>query len=189
VSYDIVFLRREPGQSWEEAFAARQDGIEDTGSSIRRLDPGEVETWERLVPRVEAVLGPVEVVDEGVMRELTHAPTGIELTMSAEEISITVPYGPTGGAALELMEKVYEIARIVEDETELQGYDIQLDEPVSDAVAGARREARTAIESDEDDDTPAPPRRAPVPAFDEEPAPAPPRQAAARAPWWQFWRR
>jgi hypothetical protein len=153
VRYELVFLRREPGQSWEDAFTQRSEGVEDTGADVglRRLGRAEIESWDRLITRAEALLGPLEITSEPVVRELLHAETGIELTMSVDEASISVPYDRGGQSAIDVMERVYALARIVEDETGLEGYDIQLEEPFSDAARGIADEASTVTDDPADE--------------------------------------
>ena len=52
--------------------------------------------------------------------------------MIADEVTITVPSERSEHASPELMAKVYALARVVEDETGLEGYDPQVQVPVSD---------------------------------------------------------
>jgi hypothetical protein len=207
VRYDIVFVRREPGASWEDTFAAHQESIEDTGSNLRLLSPAEIETWDRMLPKVRELLGDgeVEVTDDAeILRELVHVPTGIELTMSADEASITVPYRFTGDEALAIMHTVYALARYVEQETGLEGYDIQLDEPITDPARTADSISRRSVDQQAAEQAREALRTARTPQ--QPPAAAPydassglpgqdggdaAREPGARrtAPWWQFWRR
>ena len=142
MSYDIFFVRRDPGQSFEDA-------LERTEESYERGDPGpltevELEQWERILPHARRILGEIEEFEGDTNRELSHPETGLQLSIFPGEISITVPYWHADDDAVAVMEKVYALARAVEDETGLEGYDPQLDEPVRDS----RRPVATATLSD-----------------------------------------
>lgn len=196
--YDVVFLRREPGQSWDEAFAERQTQVEDTGAAIRKLGPAEIEAWDRIVARTREALGEVEATTTAIVGELVHAPTGIEISVSAGEAGITVPYRHSGDAALEVMSQVYALAHIVEDETGFEGYDIQLEEPVSDArrrSAPSRAPAAPRDDGSDDERDGSGPVPGPLGSRPARPPLTEPDVRAAAAPtdprrhWWEFWRR
>lgn len=50
------------------------------------------EAWARLVASARQVLGEVSVFEGAHNYELTHEPTGIQVSYYAEEAGITVPY-------------------------------------------------------------------------------------------------
>ncbi|HEU5001143.1 MAG TPA: hypothetical protein VFT68_19555 [Lapillicoccus sp.] len=131
MSYDIFFVRRDPGQTFEDA-------LDDLEGSFEGGDPGELtdvdlEHWDAILPLAQEILGEVEVDDEDEeTRELTAVASGVELTMIQGEIAIRVPDERSPGDDLELMQAVYDLAHAVEDVTGLEGYDPQLGEPVSD---------------------------------------------------------
>jgi hypothetical protein len=189
VSYDIYFVRRDPGQSFEDALDDIEDAFEgDPGP----LTPVELEQWDEVLSVARDVFADVEEFGDEMTRELVDPDTGIQVSLFNGEVAIRVPYGEGGaGSADEVMAKVYELARGIERATGLEGYDPQLEEPVSDVRAAGVASARTGTTTwDEDDEptgtsvtvpSPAAPRREP------EPAAAVSHDGGPR--WWEFWKR
>ncbi|MGH8893930.1 MAG: hypothetical protein ACRDWY_11590, partial [Actinomycetes bacterium] len=132
MSYDIYFVRRDPGQTFEDALDDLEESFEDGDPGD--LTDADLESWELLVPRAREILGDVEVdEDDDSSRELTARDTGVELRLIRGEIEIHVPDDRVGAEdPVELMGRVYDLARVVEDVTGLEGYDPQVGEPVSD---------------------------------------------------------
>ncbi|MGH8969753.1 MAG: hypothetical protein ACRDV1_07360 [Actinomycetes bacterium] len=186
MSYDIYFIRRDPGQTFEDAL----DAIEE---SYDEGDPGpltsvELEQWDRILPRARAILDQVEVFEDEQSRELTHPATGIELALFSGEVSIRVPHWRSDVEAVEVMDKVYALARAVESATGLEGYDPQLEEPVSELPdAEAEPARRTRPPADE------PERPGGSPSLPAAADPVEKEVVGAAAPggrrWWEFWRR
>jgi hypothetical protein len=152
MSYDIFFVRRDPGQTFEDA-------LDELEGSYENGDPGELtdndlERWDALLPLAREILGDVVVDDaDEETRELTATRTGVELTMIQGEIAIRVPDDRAPADDIELMAAVYELARVVEDVTGLEGYDPQTGSPVSDQEGGgAAAEGRQERTWDDDDD-------------------------------------
>jgi hypothetical protein len=154
MSYDIFFVRRDPGQTFEDA-------LDDLEGTFENGDPGEltdvdIEHWDALLPLAREILGDVEVDDEDEeSRELTARATGVELTLIRGEIEIHVPDDRAPGDDLDLMSTVYELARAVEDVTGMEGYDPQLGEPVSDRPddeTPKRRHWPDDVPDDDEDD-------------------------------------
>lgn len=190
MSYDIFFVRRDPGQTFEDAL----DEIEE---SFTDGDPGELtdadlENWEAIVPKAREIFGDVEVEEhDETGRELTATASGVELTLISGEIEIHVPYARArSDDSLELMSQVYELARAVEDVTGLEGYDPQVGEPVSDQPdAGTpRRRWESSDDNDDEDDLlapePSPARRSPATARGD----MNPYDAGGSRRWWEFWK-
>ena len=165
MSYDIYFVRRDPGQTFADALDATEESY---GGDPSPLGSAQLEQWERITTRARQVLdGVEEFATDAKSRELSDAATGIQLSMIADEVSITVPSERPDQDPDALMAKVYALARVVESETGLEGYDPQLQEPITDP---AQRLAAPA------------PRSA---ASTTEPAPA---QPSGGRPWWKFWK-
>ena len=125
VSYDLNFYRRLPAESWEEAIEANEDPDRAGGRPA-------AEVWSRTVARATEILGDVDVYDAQQYMELSHDPTGIQLSCWSDFAGITVPYWYTGAEATAVMERVYALGRAVEQETGLEGYDPQLNQPLAD---------------------------------------------------------
>ncbi len=183
VGYDIYFVRRDPGQSFEDA-------LEDTEDSYAHGDPGpltevELEQWERILPRARSILGEVEEFADASTRELSHPATGVQLSIFRGEISITVPYDQSGVDEVEVMEKVYGLARAVEIETGLEGYDPQLGEPIRDALGASFRPTPRSGRAAADDERG-------VAGGASSPAEPPGSEATSkrrpRRRWWEFWK-
>jgi hypothetical protein len=135
MSYDIFFLRRDPGQSFEDA-------LDDLEQSYEGGDPGpltedDLDLWAAVEPAARELLGPGAQItqDDDETRELTDTGTGIGLTFFQGEFEIHVPGAAvTGDARAALMRVIYDLARAVEQATGLEGYDPQRSEPVSELI-------------------------------------------------------
>ena len=123
-----MFLRRQPGQSWDEAMEAAED-YQDFGAGP------EGQVWQRVVTRAKLLLGEVEatLTDDG--GEISHERTGIQLSLYADSAEMNVPYGDTGEAATALLRTMFLLGQVVEEETGLEGYDPQLEQPIREAAA------------------------------------------------------
>jgi hypothetical protein len=191
VSYDIYFVRRDPGQSFEDALDATEESFEgDPGP----LSPVELEQWDDVLPVAREVLGEVDEFGNETTRELSDPRTGIQLSLFNGEITIHVRVADYAEKSADVRARVYDLARAVERVTGLEGYDPQTQEPVTEhpegATAGGRREV--AAWDDDDDEgrsdgtsTTLPavrPRRTRTPDTGTEPG------EAGRRPW-EFWKR
>ncbi|MFF4894414.1 hypothetical protein [Micromonospora chersina] len=127
MSYDLIFVPRSDDQSWDDALEAAEGADTDER-------PG-AETWARLVVAARQVLGEVSLFEGAHNYELTHEPTGIQLSYYAEEAGIRVPYWYRGGDAQAIVTAMYRLGEAVQAVTGLPGYDPQLELPLSDAVA------------------------------------------------------
>lgn len=189
MSYDIFFVRRDPGQAFGDA-------LDDLEGSFENGDPGplsevDLEHWDALLPRAREILGDVEVDDEDdESRQLVAPSSGVELTLIAGEVEIHVPDDRALDDHLELISEVYELARAVEDVTGLEGYDPQVGEPVSGGQDNdsARRSWPGDDGDDGDDETlddlggTGTTRSLTLPDM------TPDRAGAGTSRWWEFWK-
>jgi hypothetical protein len=186
MSYDIYFVRRDPGQTFQDALDELEDSFE--GGDPAELTESDLENWETLVPLAKEILGDVEVDEtDETRRELTAVARGIDLHLINGEVEIHVTAGADTDS-VDLMETVYELARAVEEVTGLEGYDPQVGEPVSDqpdAGTPSRRRWSESDDDDEDDDLEPPARATGRSAADADLNPY--GDAAARR-WWEFWK-
>ncbi len=185
MSYDIFFVRRDPGQTFEDALAGVEEGF--AGGDPGPLSEGEREQWDALVPRARALLGDgVELtLDDEETRELTDPATGIGLKLVEGEFEIHVPEAAVrAGDDIALMSTVYALARAVEDVTGLEGFDPQLGESVSDSRTPVRQSASTVAADDGggDEDSPRGHATPSVATASGPPTPSAPRR------WWEFWK-
>ena len=192
MSYDIFFVRRDPGQTMEDALADVEDSYE--GGDPGPLTDDDLEQWAALLPAAREILGPTAELtqDDDETRELTDPVSGIGLTLVNGELQIHVPeHRAAGQDDLAVMSTVYDLARAIEDATGLEGYDPQLGEPVSDA-SDTSPTRRLVLDTDDDEDDDGPggaatattrgPAALDAEPFDPEPAGGRPRG------WWEFWK-
>jgi hypothetical protein len=124
VSYDIYFLRREAGQSWEDAMDALEEQADNDG------DPSRPAQWDQVASGVREVLGDVSVLEGPPNWEIYDEKTAIQVHCLAGEWSITVPYWYDGEHAEAIAGYLRAVAGIVHDATDLDAYDPQVGEDV-----------------------------------------------------------
>jgi hypothetical protein len=125
VSYDIYFLRREPGQSWEDAMDALEEQAEDDEAPSRPVQ------WDQVVSGVREVLGDVAVAEGPSNWEIDDETTGVQVSCFAGEWSITVPYWWDGERAEAIAGYLRAIAGIIHDATGLDAYDPQVGKEIT----------------------------------------------------------
>jgi hypothetical protein len=88
--------------------------------------------WDKIVQRISREVGPV--TSEEYLYSLTlwrDGPAGhLQLDYEGDSASIYIPYCYPGQAALPIMAEAYHIARILEEESNLEGYDGQAEQSV-----------------------------------------------------------
>jgi hypothetical protein len=145
VSYDIYFLSRRDGQSWDEVLEAMEDAAEHSEPIPTRL----LETWDRIVPQARVLLGEVDITEyENESRDLSHSGTGIDLSVFGDEVSITVPYWHAGDDAAVVLGKVFALSAIVEKETGLTAYDPQMERPLAEIRTRGATELMSTVTED-----------------------------------------
>ncbi|MFD9822524.1 hypothetical protein [Streptomyces violascens] len=144
MTYDIMFLRVLPGRTFDEALAEFNSAY-DREAGLRPMTVTGVErgVWDRLVQRISRGVGPVTT--EKYPYSLTLWRDGsaghLQLDYSGDSAGIEIPYRYPGRHALPIMAEAYRIARMVEEESGLEGYDYEVDQPVrtGDVDAAAAR--------------------------------------------------
>lgn len=145
VSYDIYFLSRRDGQSWDEVLEAMEDAAEHSEPIPSRL----LEAWDRIVPQARMLLGEVDITEyEQESRDLSHSATGIDLSVFGDEVSITVPYWHTGDDAAVVFGKLFALSAVVEKETGLTAYDPQIERPLAETQPQGLIELMSRITND-----------------------------------------
>ncbi|WP_053847552.1 hypothetical protein [Streptomyces sp. NRRL B-24085] len=145
MSYDIYFLSRRDGQSWDEVLEAMEDAAEESESIPARL----LDAWDRIVPQAGALLGEVDVTgEEQESRELSDSDTGIDLSVFGDEVSITVPFWHAGNDAADVLGKVFALAAVVEKETGLTAYDPQTERPLMETQPQGLAELMSGVTED-----------------------------------------
>jgi hypothetical protein len=127
VSYDIYFVHRTEDQSWEDAL----DALEDVEDEVP-LPAEMIDAWDRIVPQARAIVGEIDLFENGDSLELTHRSSGLQMSIYGDEVSITIPYWHAGDRAAEALAAAYRLGLVIEKETGLQGYDPQVGVPLSE---------------------------------------------------------
>jgi hypothetical protein len=125
MSFDLYFLSREPGQSWDDVMEA----LEENAQSERPFDDAALATWERVKTALSSLLPNAEESVGERHRELTDEVTAIQVSMFSGELSLTVPYWHTGAEAERVVGMLRDVAVAVEEATGLTAYDPQADAP------------------------------------------------------------
>ena len=131
MSYDLTFLAKSAGQSWEDAIEAL-GAWEEAGESGPQERP-DAQAWERILTGAREMLGQVEVYAADAWYEFTHEPTAIQVSLEADTATITVPYWYSGARAESVVRLMYRLGEIIESATGLAGYDPQVGMPVGEA--------------------------------------------------------
>lgn len=105
----------------------------EAAQDVVRDEPPDRRVWERIVLAARDILGEASIRETQTHVELDHGQTGIQLSGSAAEAGITVPYWYTGADAEAVLAKIYTLGRVVESATGFQGFDPQLDLPLAEA--------------------------------------------------------
>jgi hypothetical protein len=121
VSYDIYFLHRELGQSWQQALDALEEGTKSPQA------PSRPACWDQVVSGVQDVLGAVSVLEGPPEWEIDDQRTAIQVSCFSGEWSMSVPYWWRGDTARVIAESIRAIAAIVHGATGLDAYDPQLE--------------------------------------------------------------
>ncbi|WP_169983543.1 hypothetical protein [Microbispora sp. H10836] len=132
MSYDLYFVEREPGQSWDDALKAREEALEAREEEHEDDLPLDVDAWDKIVSRVRGVLGEVDVFESPPVWEISHEATGIQLGYCEGQWDMTAPYWTHGEDAADVVRTMRTLAPIVEQETGLECYDPQLEQPLAD---------------------------------------------------------
>ncbi|XVU21985.1 hypothetical protein ACQPZJ_32575 [Actinoplanes sp. CA-054009] len=129
MSYDLIFLDKAAGQSWDEALEAIEEDDDDSGGMP---DGGQ---WAAVVAGAREILGEVTEFRGDGYYELDHEPTGIQLSLYVGSAGVAVPYWYRGEDAKRIVDAIYGLGRVVERSTGLEGYDRQIELPIAEAEA------------------------------------------------------
>ena len=124
MSFDLYFLERRPGPSWEDALDALEGGAEE-----RSFGPDDESRWVAVEAAFRSLIPAADVFVGDDHRELSDTETGLQLSMFPGEISLSVPYWYEGDEAEQMTETLRGVARAVEEATGLVAFDPQANEP------------------------------------------------------------
>ncbi|MEV4140821.1 hypothetical protein AB0J72_52725 [Dactylosporangium sp. NPDC049742] len=133
MSYDLTFLLKDSASPSDAEDVEDGEGWDDDDDDEALEAPDGV-AWERIVEESRSVLGDVDVRRHDGYFELDHEPTGIQVSLYADEAGVTVPYWYSGAEAEAIVRVMYQIGEIVERCTGMAGRDEQVGLPVADAA-------------------------------------------------------
>jgi len=133
VTYDISFLRVQPGRTFDETMEELNSAYDpDAEPDPMKLTGDQRAAWDRLTQRVSQEVGPIR--SDEYLHGLTlwrDGPAGhLQLDYAGDSASIEIPCRYPDQAALPIMDEAYRIARIVEEESGLEGYDAEVEQSV-----------------------------------------------------------
>ena len=144
MTYDITFVPKAPQQSWEEALAAHRSRVGQNSA-----EDGSMQVMQ---PRFDHVADAIVACDERFERidgrgfvEVCDRATRIQLHMFANKVALTVPVPDCHDTARELVQRLMEVAEIVQTGTGFHGYDPQLGESFPGALDVAERAAAEMV--------------------------------------------
>jgi hypothetical protein len=126
MSYDLTFVPRAEGQSWDEALEAAEEHPVDAAGP----DPV---AWGAILAAARETLGEVDVHRDDDGFELTHEATGIHASYDGRAAAISVPYWYTGDRAAAIVDRLYTLGERMQRATGLTGYDPQVELALTDA--------------------------------------------------------
>ena len=147
MSYDFILVHREPGQSWDEVLEANERLVME--GTDPPFEPSVRARAERIADRLQAHDPQLERFTSEHQIELTRpGEAGVQVSLFAHELAVTVAYWHTGRAARAVMELVWSYLAILEQETGWETYDPQLGRTLDrardlDAVSGGHADMST----------------------------------------------
>ena len=123
MSFDLYFVDLGPGETWQDAM----DRLEESASDERELDAQERARWDAILDQVRPLLPDAEEFSGESHRELSDDGSGMQLTLSPGELSLTIPYWYSGPDAQVMVDRLRSVAVAIENATGLTAYDPQAD--------------------------------------------------------------
>lgn len=139
MTYTILFHRVRPGRTFLETLDALNAAYDaDAERTPMNLTADHRAAWDRITRRVSEDADRVELEEFRYSLNLCwYGPAGsLMLDYDGESASIDVAYRYPGPAALPIMAQAYQVARVVEQESGLEGYDAVVDQPVATGDVG-----------------------------------------------------
>ncbi|MGW2598447.1 hypothetical protein [Streptomyces klenkii] len=133
MTYDIQFLRVLPGRTFDETLEKINSAYDpDAGLKPMSLTSDQRAVWDRLIQRISQEVGAVTTEEYPYSLTLWRdGPAGhLQLDYAGDSADIQIPYRYPGRQALPIMAEAYQIARILAEESGLEGYDYEAAQPV-----------------------------------------------------------
>lgn len=140
MSFDLYFLTRGPDETWQDAM----ERLEDAAASPAELDEEHLARWDSVRTHVRPLLPGAEEVAGESHRELSDDASGIQVSLSHGELSLSIPYWYSGPDAEALVARLRAVVVAVEGATGLTAYDPQADAPF---VGGGDRTAAATFDA------------------------------------------
>lgn len=128
-----MFLRVLPGRTFDETLEEINSTYDpDAELKSMSLTRDQRAVWDRLIQRISREVGPVTTEEYSYSLTLWRdGPAGrLQLDYAGDSANIEIPYRYSGQQALLITAEAYQIARMVEEESGLEGYDYEVDQPV-----------------------------------------------------------
>ncbi len=123
-----MFVRRRPDQTWDDVM----EEVEEQDDLGQSPNP---DVWQRVVERARQLLGEISLFMTENYGEIDHEPTHIQASLSADCAEMHAPYGATGVDAAVTLKAMYLLGTVLQEETGLEGYDPQVEKPLTEAAA------------------------------------------------------
>jgi hypothetical protein len=142
MSFDLYFLALGREETWQDAM----DRLEDAAAGPTELNEEDIARWDAVRIHVRPLLPGAEEFTGESHRELSDDASGIQVSLSHSELSLSVPYWYSGPNAQALVERLSAVVVAMESATGLTAYDPQADAPFVEG--GDRTAAATFDEVD-----------------------------------------
>jgi hypothetical protein len=125
MSYDLVLLPRDLGQSWDQVMEANERLALEEGD--RPLSPADRTRLERIADHLQTHDPQLDRFTTERHMELTRADdTGIQVSLYPDQLAVAIAYWHTGPTARAVMQIAWSYLAILEQETGWEIYDPQL---------------------------------------------------------------
>ena len=129
MSYDIIFLAKQPEQSWAEALKANEVDLDEfEKNGFRPLSASPI-NWLSVTESLMHSNPRYSHFADDHHLEFTDGLVGVQVSLYADEAAITIPYWHMGKSAEYVIQLAVAAARIIEAETHFVGFDFQLGRP------------------------------------------------------------
>lgn len=125
MSFDLYFVSLSLGETFEDAMGR----LEEAAAEEAELTFLDLQRWESVLIHVRPLFPDAEEFVGDSHRELNDDATGMQLSMSHGELSVTVPYWYDGPEAREMGRRLRSVTIAVEAATGLTAYDPQAGAP------------------------------------------------------------
>lgn len=130
MAYVVHFLALEPGTHWVDALEAQEREQARNGARLGDRLADIVRTdWWRIASMMRRMLPDVELRRTRAGLTFVDRSSGLVLDLEHAEIALSLPFRPDESRALAELSLARRLAAIIEEETGLVAFDVQLGEP------------------------------------------------------------